>query len=75
LSAVTTWADTANTKVTAPEETRTTITSQRMTVRNQENKAVFEGAVILTKGTLVVHSDVMVVFFKSTDSTPGKSSD
>lgn len=75
LSAVTAWADTANTKVTTPEEARTTITSQRMTVRNQENKAVFEGAVILTKGTLVVHSDVMVVFFKSTDSTPGKSSD
>jgi lipopolysaccharide export system protein LptA len=36
-----------------------------MTVRNQENKAVFEGTVVLTKGPLVVHSDVMVVFFKS----------
>jgi len=42
----------------------TTITASKMTVRNQENKAVFEGTVVLTKGTLVVHSDVMVVFFK-----------
>jgi lipopolysaccharide export system protein LptA len=36
-----------------------------MTVRNQENKAIFEGNVVLTKGALIVHSDVMVVFFKS----------
>lgn len=73
LFPVTVEADIANSKPGA-EETRTTITSQRMTVRNQENKAIFEGAVILTKGTLVVHSDVMVVFFKSTDSV-NKSSE
>jgi lipopolysaccharide export system protein LptA len=36
-----------------------------MTVRNQENRAVFEGAVVLTHGPLVVHSDMMVVSFKS----------
>jgi lipopolysaccharide export system protein LptA len=69
------FADTADTKPPTPEETRTTITSQRMTVRNQENKAIFEGAVILTKGALVVHSDVMVVFFKAVDPPPGKSID
>jgi lipopolysaccharide export system protein LptA len=45
----------------------TTITSQRMTVRNQENRAIFEGSVVLTKGSLTVHSDVMVVIFKSTN--------
>lgn len=73
LSAITAWADTGNTKTATSEDTRTTITSQRMTVRNQENKAIFEGAVILTKGTLVVHSDVMVVFFKSTDSASKSS--
>jgi lipopolysaccharide export system protein LptA len=49
------------------EESRTTITSKKMTVRNQENRAVFEGTVVLTKGSLVVHSDVMVVFFKAID--------
>ena len=49
------------------EAVPTTITSQKLTVRNQEHKAIFEGAVVLTKGTLVVHSDVMVVLFKSTE--------
>lgn len=45
----------------------TTITAKKMTVRNQESKAIFEGAVVLTKGTLVVHSDAMVVSFKPSD--------
>lgn len=45
----------------------TTITAQKMTVRNQESKAYFEGAVVLTKGALVVHSDTMVVSFKQKD--------
>ncbi len=58
-------AETALTSPASPGPANTTITSQRMTVRNQENKAIFEGSVVLTKGTLVVHSDVMVVFFKS----------
>jgi len=52
-------------------------------MRNQENKAIFEGNVVLKKGALVVHSDVMVVFMKSGDSkavettpkTPRKGSD
>jgi lipopolysaccharide export system protein LptA len=74
LSAAVALADTADTKPTSSEETRTTITSQRMTVRNQENKAIFEGAVILTKGALVVHSDHMVVFFKSVETTSASPS-
>jgi lipopolysaccharide export system protein LptA len=75
FSAAVALADTADTKPTSSEETRTTITSQRMTVRNQENKAIFEGAVILTKGALVVHSDHMVVFFKAVDAPSGKPSE
>jgi len=43
---------------------RTDITAQKITMRNQENKAIFEGNVVLKKGMLVVHSDVMVVFLK-----------
>jgi lipopolysaccharide export system protein LptA len=35
-----------------------------MTVRNQENKAIFEGSVVLIRGGLTVHSDEMVVFFR-----------
>jgi len=46
---------------------RTDITAQKITMRNQENKAIFEGNVILKKGVLVVHSDVMVVFLKPND--------
>ena len=49
------------------ERAKTTITSQKMTVRNQESKAIFEGAVVLTKGALIVHSDVMVVSFRPSD--------
>ncbi|MBX3302361.1 MAG: hypothetical protein KF693_09105 [Nitrospira sp.] len=43
----------------------TTITSKKMTVRNQDSQAVFEGMVVLTRGSLVVHSDKMIVSFHS----------
>ena len=46
----------------------TTITSNRMTVRNQDSQAVFEEAVVLTRGSLVVHSDKMVVSFQPKNS-------
>lgn len=46
----------------------TTITSNRMTVRNQDSQAVFEGMVVLTRGALVVHSDRMVVSFEPKSS-------
>ena len=42
----------------------TKITAHKMTIRNQENKAIFEGAVVLTRGPMVIHSDRMVVVFK-----------
>lgn len=47
---------------------RTDITARKITMRNQENKAIFEGNVVLKKGVLVVHSDVMVVFLKPSDA-------
>ena len=43
----------------------TTITSKKMTVRNQDSQAIFEETVVLTRGSLVVHSDKMVVLFTS----------
>ncbi len=52
----------------APPEEKTTITSKRMTVKNQESRAIFEGAVVLTRGPLVVHADVMEVFFQTSDA-------
>ena len=72
-AAVLLWAATAHSAQTgasspvSAERTNTMITSQKMTVRNQESKAIFEGAVVLTKGTLIVHSDVMVVSFRPSD--------
>lgn len=48
----------------------TTITAKKMTVRNQDGRAVFEGSVVLTKGALVVYSDKMIVLFHpDTDAT------
>ncbi|HSN04634.1 MAG TPA: LptA/OstA family protein [Nitrospira sp.] len=41
----------------------TNITAKKMTVRNQESLAIFEGTVVLTQGTLMVYSDKMVVSF------------
>ena len=48
----------------------TTVISQKMTFKNQESQAVFDGAVVLTRGTLVVYSDRMVVSFRNQDSGP-----
>jgi lipopolysaccharide export system protein LptA len=49
----------------------TTVTSQKMTFKNQESQAVFDGTVVLTRGTLVVYSDRMVVSFRGQE--PGGS--
>src|SRR5215831_21190008 len=46
----------------------TTITAKKMTVKNQDSQAVFEGAVVLTRGSLVVYSDRMVVLFRAQDA-------
>jgi lipopolysaccharide export system protein LptA len=50
----------------------TTVTSKRMTFKNQESQAVFDGAVVLTRGTLVVYSDRMVVSFRGQDQAGGE---
>lgn len=42
----------------------TSITSKKMTVKNQDSQAIFEGSVVLTRGGLTVYSDRMVVFFR-----------
>lgn len=42
----------------------TTVTSQKMTFKNQQSQAVFDGSVVLTRGTLIVYSDRMVVTFR-----------
>ncbi|MGB3396924.1 MAG: LptA/OstA family protein [Nitrospira sp.] len=56
-------ADPVARKESSANAATTTITSRTMTVSNQENTAIFDGAVVLTRGLLVVHSDHMVVSF------------
>ena len=43
-----------------------------MTVNNQENTAIFDGAVVLTRGLLVVQSDHMVVSFHPSRNGAGQ---
>ena len=50
----------------------TTVISQKMTFRNQQSQAVFDGAVVLTRGTLVVYSDRMVVSFRNQEAADSK---
>lgn len=61
-------ADAALPKSAAEPAVSTTITAKKMTVKNQDSQAVFEGAVVLTRGSLVVYSDRMVVMFREQDS-------
>ena len=58
-------ADAALPKGGVDQAVSTIITAKKMTVKNQ---AVFEGAVVLTRGSLVVYSDHMVVMFRTQDS-------
>jgi lipopolysaccharide export system protein LptA len=54
-------------KGAADQAVGTTVISQKMTFKNQESQAVFDGAVVLTRGTLIVYSDRMVVSFRNQD--------
>jgi lipopolysaccharide export system protein LptA len=58
-------------KGAADQVVGTTVTSQRMTFKNHESQAVFDGAVVLRRGALVVYSDRMVVSFGGQE--PGES--
>jgi lipopolysaccharide export system protein LptA len=60
-------AEAAIPKAGADHTVSTTITAKKMTVKNQDSQAVFEGAVVLTRGSLLVYSDRMVVMFRTQD--------
>lgn len=55
------------------QKTTTVITSKTMTASDENNQAIFQGAVKMVQGELVVHSDVMIVYFKE-KSPSGPSS-
>ncbi len=65
-------AHAAEPRMPAPsaEQVSTRITSRTMTVNNQENTAIFDGSVVLTRGPLVVYSDHMVVTFHGNANSP-----
>lgn len=58
------WADRGESQSGSSPSDPIKITSDTMTVLNQAQQAVFKGNVVLTKGTLTVQSDEMVVFYK-----------
>lgn len=60
-------AEAAIPKASADQTVSTTITAKKMTVKNQDSQAIFEGAVVLTRGSLLVYSDRMVVMFSAQD--------
>jgi len=66
-------ADAALPKGGNDQAVSTTITAKKMTVKNQDSQAVFEGAVVLTRGSLVVYSDRMVVMFRAQDTPTSDS--
>jgi lipopolysaccharide export system protein LptA len=55
----------------------TVITSNTMTASNQTNRAIFRGDVKMVQGELIVHSDIMIVYFNekrtSASSSGGQS--
>jgi lipopolysaccharide export system protein LptA len=64
------------------QKTTTVITSNTMTASDEKNQAIFQGAVKMVQGELVVHSDVMIVYFKektlsgaSANPAPGTNSE
>jgi lipopolysaccharide export system protein LptA len=67
------WAAVADAPKGASDQAiATTVTSKKMTFKNHESQAVFDGAVVLTRGTLVVYSDRMVVSFRGQDQGGGE---
>ena len=66
-------ADAALPKGGVDHAVSTTITAKKMTVKNQDSQAVFEGAVVLTRGSLIVYSDRMVVMFREQDTAANEN--
>lgn len=64
------WADRGESQSVSSPSIPTKITSDTMMVRNQDLQAIFKKNVVLTKGTLTVRSDEMVVFYKDKQNGP-----
>ncbi|GJL63156.1 MAG: hypothetical protein NPIRA04_18100 [Nitrospirales bacterium] len=53
----------------AQENEDTHIQSDTMTAQSKKRRAIFRGNVVLTQGELVVHSDLMIVWWKPSPET------
>lgn len=47
----------------APPAERIVITAQSLVFKNQENTALFEGKVVMTKVNFIMHADQMLIYF------------
>jgi len=47
----------------SPTPPEIVITAHSLLFKNQENTALFEGEVVMTKGNFVMHADQMIVYF------------
>jgi lipopolysaccharide export system protein LptA len=54
----------------ADQKTTTVITSNTMTASSRNNQAIFRDNVKMVQEELVVHSDIMIVYFKEKGSSP-----
>ena len=57
----------------ASQKTATVITSKTMTASGQTNQAIFRGNVKMVDEDLVVHSDIMIVYFKEKGAAASSS--
>ncbi len=57
----------------AGQKPATVITSNSMTASSQKNQAIFRGNVKMVQEDLVVHSDIMIVYFKEKQSPPSSA--
>ena len=57
----------------AGQKSTTVITSNTMTASSQKNQAIFRGDVKMVQEELVVHSDIMIVYFKEKGASPTSS--
>ena len=69
------WAAPPADRAPAPSGNTIVITSQSLVFKNQENMAVFDGKVIMTKVGFIMHADHMVVHFAGPSDTASQAPD
>ncbi|GJL64885.1 MAG: hypothetical protein NPIRA04_35390 [Nitrospirales bacterium] len=63
------WIGTVTPRLLLAQEEETHIQSDTMTAQSKERRAIFRGNVVLTQGELIVHSDLMIIWWKPSPET------